>query len=73
MTYWPRVPTRDTELGLERRCSGCAQRGEPDPYWPVDEEFWYMVNGKPLGRCRACWSERPRVDGVRRFQPMVSA
>ena len=56
-----------TELGIERRCSGCGE------YWPLDREFWYMDHGKVLGRCRACWSERPRVNGRRVFPPMLSA
>lgn len=47
----PRVlmePFRETELGLERRCSRCGE------FWPFDEEFFRMKNGKPLPRCLAC-------------------
>lgn len=49
------MPTRhpvayevDPELGPVKRCPVCAEK------WPTDEEFWCMVNGKPMGRCRAC-------------------
>jgi hypothetical protein len=54
-----------TELGEERRCSGCGE------FWPIDGEFWYFdPRGQVLGRCKACWSERPRIDGRRTFTPL---
>lgn len=66
-----RIPEKETILGTERLCRGCVDRGEPDPWWPVDEEFFFIVDGKPLGRCRACWSERTRTpDGRRVFVPL---
>lgn len=62
----------DTPIGPQRLCRGCEMNGEPDPYWPVDEEFWFFIDGRPAGRCRACWSERPHVNGRRRFVPLVA-
>lgn len=58
----------DPILGRVRLCRGC------DEEWPLDTEFWYQQGGRVLGRCRACWSERERVDGRRQaFAPMVVA
>lgn len=43
------VPARiDPELGVVRRCPGCAEE------WPEDEDFWRPR--KPL--CRACLYEQ---------------
>jgi hypothetical protein len=45
----------DPILGEVRLCRGCGET------WPLDSEFyWFDRNGKPLGRCKACWSERVR-------------
>jgi hypothetical protein len=51
----------DPELGPVRLCRGCGEE------WPVDAEFWFFTGGKVMGRCRACWSERVRVDGRKVF------
>jgi len=64
-----RVPVIDTDIGPQRLCRGCRQSGEPDPYWPVDEEFWYFINGRPAGRCKACVSERGWVNGKKGLLP----
>lgn len=42
---------RESELGLECRCSRCGE------YWPADEEFFYMLRGKPHCYCKACYIE----------------
>lgn len=62
----------DPILGLVRLCRGCGEE------WPADTEFFYFAadrHGKlrVLGRCRACWSERPRADAKRTFAPMAVA
>ena len=58
----PPNPTMITELGIERWCAGCRE------YWAADDTFWYMDRrGRPLGRCRACWSERITGDDGRRY------
>lgn len=61
---------QDPILGLVRLCRGCGEE------WPKDEEFWYFDrDGRVLGRCRACWSERRRGDdgSPERFGPMAVA
>ena len=55
----------DPELGTVRLCRGCGEE------WPVDGEFWFFDrDGRVLGRCKACWSERNRAES-RRFEPMA--
>lgn len=49
----------ETELGIERLCRRC------DEYWPEDDSFWFFQDGKVMGHCKACWSERIFVDGHR--------
>jgi hypothetical protein len=69
----PRSPLvrEDPELGAVRLCRGCGDE------WPLDEEFWYFHlnrHGKRqvMGRCRACWSDRKRIQGRKqRFAPML--
>jgi hypothetical protein len=53
---WTRVPRIRTELGIERLCRACGE------FWPdLDREFWYLDSqGRVMGRCRACWSERSK-------------
>ena len=68
-----RVPVIETDIGPQRLCRACLQRGEPDPFWPVDEEFWFFIGDRPAGRCKACVSERPWVDGRKgRLVPLVA-
>lgn len=56
------------DLGDELLCRSCEAKGDPDPWWPIDSQFWFLVKGWPSGHCRACFSERPRdADGHRRF------
>ncbi len=58
----------DPILGRVRLCRGCGED------WPLDTTFWYAQGDRPMGRCRACWSERSRVDGKRQaFAPLVTA
>lgn len=72
MTYWGPAPIIVTELGTERLCRGCGE------FWPVDEEFWYFTTdrygkSRVMGRCRACWSERSRIQGRRVHGRMAMA
>ena len=42
---------KETELGLEQRCSKCAE------WWPLDREFWHIQRHSTHGFtsiCRAC-------------------
>ncbi len=59
----------DPVLGVVRLCRGCGEE------WPKDGEFWFLkADGKVLGRCKACWSERPYLDGKKGpMPPMVVA
>lgn len=59
-----RTERDDPELGTVRLCRGCGE------WWPRDEEFWFIYDGQVMGRCRACWSERRRIDGRRVFVPL---
>lgn len=48
-----------TELGKEKRCSGCNE------YYPFDEEFFYKNGYKDYKQqwsalCRACYVEKYR-------------
>lgn len=46
------LTSQDPELGIVRLCRGCGET------WPLDGEFWYFDRkGKPMGHCKACWSE----------------
>lgn len=43
-----------------RHCPRCERIGMPDEWqwWPIDETYWYRVNGRlDLRMCRACRSE----------------
>lgn len=42
---------RQTELGLEKRCSACGD------YWPADPEFFYPKGGRLASQCKACFRE----------------
>jgi hypothetical protein len=61
----------DDVLGTVRLCRGCGEE------WPLDDEFWYFHqdrHGKTrvMGRCKACWSDRKKVDGRKQaFGPML--
>lgn len=47
-----------TNLGLERRCSMCAE------FWPADTEFFWSTPKSPSGLhcwCKACYTERRSV------------
>ncbi len=62
-----RLESTDPELGRVRLCRGCGET------WPVDDEFWFFQDGKVMGRCKACWSERIRDDrGRQRFEHPLS-
>lgn len=41
---------RQTELGIERFCTGCNE------WWPEDSEFFYYVSTRQAfgSRCKAC-------------------
>ncbi len=51
----------NTELGTEKRCTGCNE------YFPFDQDFFYK-NGLKKGvqqwtaRCKACFTETYRGD-----------
>jgi hypothetical protein len=51
---------RQTELGLEARCSKCGE------WWPADSEFFYMLHGRPHSWCKACYIADRVAKGVRR-------
>lgn len=50
---------RETELGLEKRCSVCGD------YWPADTEFFYAKGAGLMSCCKACYVARRWPDGRR--------
>jgi hypothetical protein len=51
---------RQTEIGLEARCSKCRD------YWPADSEFFYVSpDGRLHSWCKACYVQ-DRVEKGRR-------
>jgi hypothetical protein len=46
---------RQTELGLEVKCSCCGE------FWPADKEFFFFHDGKPHSWCKACYRANPKV------------
>jgi hypothetical protein len=50
---------RKVDGETERQCSRCGE------WLPLDDDFFYRVNGYLRGVCKACWSERRFVGGRR--------
>jgi hypothetical protein len=54
---------RETELGTEVQCSRCHE------FWPEDQEFYFMQDGKAHTWCKACYRSDPKVvDKVERWK-----
>ena len=52
------VKFRSAPMFEERLCTSCKRKGDPDPYWPADSEFWHRVNGLlDFRMCKACRNE----------------
>ena len=58
----------ETEMGFEKQCGMCEE------FWPLDEEFWYVLGKCTLlerehSYCKACVTQRKaelRAGAVRR-------
>lgn len=45
----------------ERLCTSCQRNGDPDPYWPIDDDSWPRMHGKFVFHiCKACKAESQR-------------
>jgi len=62
------VKFRSAPMFEERLCTACQRKGDPDPYWPADVEFWPRVNGLLDYRmCKACRAEAVAQSKMRRM------
>lgn len=61
------VKFRSASVFEERLCTACHRKGDPEPYWPCDTEFWPRVNGLlDFRMCKACRAEAVSQSYVRR-------
>jgi hypothetical protein len=52
------VKFRSTPMFEERLCKPCHSKGDTEPYWPADRDFWPRVNGLlDFRMCKACRAE----------------
>lgn len=62
------VKFRSAPMFEERLCTSCQRKGDPDPYWPADVEFWPRVSGLLDYRmCKACRAEAVAQSKMRRM------
>lgn len=40
---------RETEIGIEVQCARCKD------FWPEDEEFYFLQDGRAHSWCKACY------------------
>lgn len=50
---------RETELGIEARCSKCGE------FWPADGEFFFTCKGRVHSWCKDCYLQDLVAKGKR--------